>query len=206
MSVLLSLDFIKLKYKMAFIRRMNKELKIMSNFPPKGCSAAPVNANNLGLWEGTIEGPEESPYEGGKFKLEIVFGGEYPFNPPKVKFLTNVYHPNINDKGEICMDILKGQWSPALTIDKILLSIQALLQDPNPDDPLTAEIAVIYKEKRDLYNETAKLWTEKYAKTEEKKSLNKILKSGTQVGDYVIDDSDSDSDTDTDSSSESEST
>ena len=108
-------------------------------------------------------GPNDSPYEGGVFFLSIRFPADYPFKPPKVKFVTRIYHPNINANGGICLDILKEQWSPALTISKVLLSICSLLTDPNPDDPLVPEIARLYKSKRKQYEKTAKEWTRKYA-------------------------------------------
>merc|ERR1711885_85713 len=90
-------------------------------------------------------GPDDSPYVGGIFFLNIHFPTDYPFKPPKINFTTRIYHPNINSNGAICLDILKDQWSPALTISKVLLSICSLLTDPNPDDPLVPEIAHIYK-------------------------------------------------------------
>lgn len=76
--------------------------------------------------------PGFSPYSGGVFFLNIHFPSDYPFKPPKVNFTTKIYHPNINSQGAICLDILKDQWSPALTISKVLLSISSLLTDPNP--------------------------------------------------------------------------
>ncbi|KAA8579247.1 hypothetical protein FQN60_007188 [Etheostoma spectabile] len=103
--------------------------------------------NDLALfhWQATIMGPSDSPYQGGVFFLTIHFPTDYPFKPPKVAFTTRIYHPNINSNGSICLDILRSQWSPALTISKVLLSICSLLCDPNPDDPLVPEIARIYK-------------------------------------------------------------
>ena len=66
-------------------------------------------------WQATLMGPTKSPYENGVFYLNIAFPQDYPYKPPKVTFTTRIYHPNINSSGGICMDILKEQWSPALT-------------------------------------------------------------------------------------------
>nr|XP_044991989.1 ubiquitin-conjugating enzyme E2 D4 isoform X2 [Jaculus jaculus] len=102
-------------------------------------------------WQATIMGPSDSPYQGGVFFLTIHFPTDYPFKPPKVAFTTKIYHPNINSNGSICLDILRSQWSPALTVSKVLLSICSLLCDPNPDDPLVPEIAHTYKADREKY-------------------------------------------------------
>ncbi|KAI1742440.1 ubiquitin-conjugating enzyme E2-16 kDa [Xylaria scruposa] len=114
-------------------------------------------------WQATIMGPGDSPYSGGVFFLAIHFPTDYPFKPPKVNFTTRIYHPNINSNGSICLDILRDQWSPALTISKVLLSICSMLTDPNPDDPLVPEIAHVYKTDRSRYEATAREWTRKYA-------------------------------------------
>merc|ERR1740130_2128131 len=143
-------------------KRLNKELIDLGKDPPPNCSAGPAG-EDLFAWQATIMGPEDSPYAGGVFFLQIHFPADYPFKPPKVKFKTKVYHPNINAQGGICLDILKDQWSPALTISKVLLSICSLLTDPNPDDPLVTEIALLYKSNRTKYKSTAKEWTARYA-------------------------------------------
>jgi ubiquitin-protein ligase len=176
-------------------------------------------------WQATIMGPEDSPYSGGVFFLDIHFPADYPFKvctvvqywytdyrydtserfglcvcvcvmdclcnlhtlvtyiffdsllffqctrsqqqqqqqPPKVHFTTRIYHCNINSNGGICLDILKDQWSPALTISKVLLSICSLLTDPNPDDPLVPDIAQLLKTDRGRHDSTAREWTSKYA-------------------------------------------
>ena len=143
-------------------KRIAKELKQMSHDPPALCSAGPVN-DDLYAWQGTIMGPSDTPYAGGVFFLKIQFPTDYPFKPPKVTFTTQIYHPNINGSGQICLDILKSQWSPALTIQKVLLSLCSLLNDPNPDDPLVPQIAREYKDNRKKYDTTAREWTQKYA-------------------------------------------
>ncbi|KAH9519786.1 Ubiquitin-conjugating enzyme E2 D3 [Bulinus truncatus] len=143
-------------------KRIKKELLDLGKDPPTNCSAGPVG-DDLFQWQATILGPTDSPYAQGVFFLTINFPTDYPFKPPKVAFTTRIYHPNINSNGSICLDILRSQWSPALTISKVLLSICSLLTDPNPDDPLVPEIARIYKTDRDKYYKVAREWTQKYA-------------------------------------------
>ncbi|XP_010623250.1 ubiquitin-conjugating enzyme E2 D4 isoform X2 [Fukomys damarensis] len=147
------------------LKRIQKELTDLQRDPPAQCSAGPVG-DDLFHWQATIMGPNDSPYQGGVFFLTIHFPTDYPFKPPKVAFTTKIYHPNINSSGSICLDILRSQWSPALTVSKVLLSICSLLCDPNPDDPLVPEIAHTYKADREKYNRLAQEWTQKYAITQ----------------------------------------
>jgi len=144
------------------LRRIQRELMDIKNDPPLNCSAGP-EGEDLYKWEGVIFGPDDSPYSGGVYKLKILFPTEYPFKCPNVTFLTKIYHPNISESGVICLDILKTNWSPALTVTKVLLSICSLLTDPNPKDPLVPAIADLYTNDREQYEENARSWTLKYA-------------------------------------------
>ena len=150
---------------MSTAQRIAKELENLTADPPANCSAGPIE-DDIFHWQATLMGPQDSPYEGGIFVMNIKFPGDYPFKPPKVTFETKIYHPNINSSGGICLDILNEAWSPALTISKVLLSICSLLCDPNPDDPLVPEIARMYKQDRDKYNRNAQLWTIQFAVSE----------------------------------------
>jgi ubiquitin-conjugating enzyme E2 D/E len=143
-------------------RRIQKEHQDLIRDAPENCSAGP-KGENIYSWDAMIVGPADSPYAGGMFKLEIHFPSDYPFKPPKVTFLTKIFHPNINSHGNICLDILKDQWSPALTVSKVLLSICSLLNDPNPKDPLVPDIADLYIKDKPKYEETARAWTQRYA-------------------------------------------
>ncbi|XP_054422613.1 ubiquitin-conjugating enzyme E2-17 kDa-like [Pteronotus mesoamericanus] len=144
------------------LSRLERELKDISKDPPPLCSAGPED-NDLFTWRGIIMGPEDSPYEGGVFSLNIHFPYDYPFRPPWIYFTTRIYHPNISRRGCICLDILRSQWTPALTISKVLISISSILSDPNPDDSLVPSIARMYLKDRDAYNTMARAWTRKYA-------------------------------------------
>src|SRR5271156_4786121 len=115
--------------KSTIINRIKKEITEMQKSPPENCSAGPENDKNIMLWKASIIGPKASPFENGIFDLTIEFPANYPFHPPNIRFTTPVYHPNINKAGAICLDILKSEWSPALTIAKVLLSICSLLTD-----------------------------------------------------------------------------
>ncbi|KAJ0396239.1 hypothetical protein P43SY_003262 [Pythium insidiosum] len=128
-------------------------------------AAARGDGSSLDQLQGMIKGPEGTPYEGGVFYIEIVIPPQYPFEPPKMRFETKIWHPNISSQtGAICLDILKDQWSPALTIKTALLSIQALLSAAEPKDPQDAEVARMYLEDPEQFANTARFWTESYAK------------------------------------------
>jgi ubiquitin-conjugating enzyme E2 D/E len=147
---------------MTSLRRLTKELQEIRKDPPLNISAGPIN-DNLFEWEAVLLGPTETPYEGGVFILNLHIPLDYPMKPPNILFKTKIYHPNINSTGAICLDILKSNWSPSLTLSKLLLSICSLLNDPNCDDPLVPDIAKEYKQNHQLFIKNAKEWTQYYA-------------------------------------------
>uniref|UniRef100_A0A6C0JI35 UBC core domain-containing protein n=1 Tax=viral metagenome TaxID=1070528 RepID=A0A6C0JI35_9ZZZZ len=142
--------------------RLQREIQDLIKNPPSNCSAGPKD-DNIYQWKAQIYGPEGSPYYGGIFNMNILFPTDYPFKPPKINFITRVYHPNIDSSGSICLDILKEKWSPALTVSKVLLSICSLMDEPNPDDPLVPDIANEFKTDKEKFINTAQSWTEIYA-------------------------------------------
>jgi ubiquitin-conjugating enzyme E2 D/E len=144
-------------------KRLQREIKELTNNPVINCSAGPIDENNLKLWKGTIFGAEDTPYYGGIFEVTILFSDEYPYKPPRIKFITPIYHCNINSKGEICLDILKNEWSPSYTIGKLLLSICSLLSEPNTNDPLVPEIAELYLKNKDVHDAYVREYVLKYA-------------------------------------------
>ena len=147
---------------MSQISRLTKEAMLMKKEYIDNVSVDSKNGS-LYEYEATIIGPIGTPYEGGIFKLSISITKDYPFKPPLVIFNTKIYHPNINSSGSICLDILKTNWTPALTISKILISICSLLSEPNPNDPLVPEIANLLKTNPEQYLRTAKEWTLTFA-------------------------------------------
>ena len=147
---------------MSVNQRIIKETQKLKKDPISGISAEPFS-DNPRYFNVVITGPKDSPYEGEKFHLQLYLPEEYPMVPPKCIFMTKIYHPNIDFLGRICLDILKKNWSPALQIRAVLLSIQSLLNEPNTADPLNEKVNDHWlKDKKDA-EKTAKEWTQKYA-------------------------------------------
>ncbi|KAH6564620.1 hypothetical protein BASA50_008580 [Batrachochytrium salamandrivorans] len=122
-----------------------------------------VNDNMCHI-KGVFQGPSGTVYEGGEFIIDIKLPDEYPFKPPKMKFDTPIYHPNISSQtGAICLDILKDAWTPVLTLKTALISLQSLLCEPQADDPQDAQVANHYLSDREGFNNTARHWTKAYA-------------------------------------------
>jgi ubiquitin-conjugating enzyme E2 N len=142
--------------------RILKETEKLQKDPPPGIMAMPTPENPR-YFKVVMQGPSQSPYEGGIFNLELFLPADYPMVPPKVRFLTKVYHPNIDKIGRICLDILKDKFTPALQIRSVLLSIQALLAAPEPNDPLDNDVAGHWLRAEGEALMTAREWTLKYA-------------------------------------------
>ena len=137
--------------------------------------------NDYRHWKGRIKGPIDTVYQGGIFDVDIIIPDDYPFKPPKMKFDTKIWHPNISSvTGAICLDILKNEWTPALTIRTALISLQALMCEPVPNDPQDAVVAKQYMSDIKLFNQTAKHWVEEYANPE--RNLQKKIKELMDMG------------------------
>ena len=147
---------------MSINQRIIKETQKLKKDPISGISAEAFS-DNPRYFNVIISGPKDSPYEGGKFHLQLYLPEEYPMVPPKCIFMTKIYHPNIDFLGRICLDILKKNWSPALQIRAVLLSIQSLLNDPNTADPLNEKVNDHWLKDRKDAEKTAREWTQKYA-------------------------------------------
>ena len=124
-------------------KRLQKELMTLMMSGDKGISAFP-DGDNLFKWKGTIQGAEGTVYEGLNYKLTLAFPSNYPYSAPTVKFETPIYHPNVDDMGNICLDILKDKWSALYDVRTILISIQSLLGEPNNDSPLNLHAAELW--------------------------------------------------------------
>jgi len=145
------------------LRRINKELQDIGFNPPLNCPCIGSIGDDLSNWVGTILSPSGTPYQDGVFFLNISFPRNYPFKPPDVRFTTKIYRCNVSRNGRLSMDILQDQWSPALTISKVLLSIYSMLLNPNPHYPLEPEIAHDYLKDRAKHDRTAAEWVQMYA-------------------------------------------
>ncbi|KZT00330.1 uncharacterized protein LAESUDRAFT_739658 [Laetiporus sulphureus 93-53] len=148
---------------MTTLKRIHREIADLKKEDLGAISLAP-SSDSLFHWTATIPGPEGSCYEGGVFSVDIHLALDYPFSAPRVTFKTRIYHMNINERGNICIDMLKHNWSPALSLFKVILSLSSLLTDPNP----IPSIAVLYQRDRQEHDRNARTWTELYARPKPK--------------------------------------
>ncbi|KAI5795046.1 ubiquitin-conjugating enzyme/RWD-like protein [Geopyxis carbonaria] len=149
---------------MATRRRIMKELDDMSKDSTSGMKATLVNGDTMTHLHGSFAGPPDTPYAGGTYVIDIQLPDNYPFVPPKMRFETRVWHPNISSQtGAICLDTLSAKWSPVLTIKTALLSLQSLLAAPEPADPQDAEVARQMLATPAEFERKAREWAARYA-------------------------------------------
>jgi len=157
----------------------------LQNDPPPGVAAYAPNAADPSHLRAQINGPPGTPFSGGIYLLSLRFTNRYPFEPPRVRFVTPVHHPNIDSAGRICLDTLKsppaGSWSPAVSLPSLLTTLRALLSDPNPDDALVPEIADMYKVDVKRFEEEARRVTQKEATAERVAALEAELDGGNRT-------------------------
>jgi ubiquitin-protein ligase len=147
----------------ALTSRMRKELRQLLHEPGPGVSAWAVDEADIRVLGAAIKGPDGSPFDGGTFALTIQLSHQYPFEPPLVRFVTPIYHPNIDSEGRICLDLLKSEWTPSSNINNILLSIRMLMESPNGQDGLVADITEEFNRDINLWRRKAREFTQKHA-------------------------------------------
>ena len=144
-------------------RRIAREIQMITKNTPPGISVK-IDETNMDYWKAIIDGPPDTPYQGGKFMLDIFFPEKYPYAPPVIKFATKVYHPNISFFGKICLDTLKETgWVAAMQTSVLLQTIQQLLANPNVEDPLNLEVNNLWLSNPEEAKRKAREYTQKYA-------------------------------------------
>lgn len=152
---------------MGSLKRISKELAELTESPPAGITVDLVDESDLYKWKVLMEGPEDTPYQGGTFLVNLVLPNEYPFKPPTVSFATKIYHPNVSndDKGSMCLGMLKSdEWKPSSRIAAVLQFARQLLVEPMPDDAVEGRIAEQFQSDRKRFEEVARDWTRRFAK------------------------------------------
>ena len=143
------------------MKRILREYNDIMTNPLANCKVF-INEDNFSSWKALLFDLKGS-YSGGSWLLTIDFPSSYPFSPPKVRFITSIYHCNISSSGALCLDILKDNWSPALSISKVMLSIISLLDSPNYADPMDAFKGQLCRDNRALYEAEVAKHTKAYA-------------------------------------------
>ena len=148
---------------MASTRRLGKELNDLKSSGQKVFQDIEVDESNIHHWAGLIV-TDQPPYRDGAFKINIDFPNEYPFKPPKITFRTRIYHPNIDEAGEVCLPIIdEANWKPATKTDQVVMALAALINDPEPEHPLRGDLAEEFLRDRKKFMRNAEEFTMKYA-------------------------------------------
>ncbi|XP_064394756.1 ubiquitin-conjugating enzyme E2 G2-like isoform X1 [Halichondria panicea] len=150
------------------LKRLMAEYKQLTLNSPEGIVAGPKSEENFFEWEAMISGPEDTSFEGGVFITELVFPPDYPLSPPKMRFISEMFHPNVYQDGRVCISILHTpgddplgyetaaeRWSPVQSIEKILLSVVSMLAEPNDESGANVDASKMWRDNRQQFNEIA---------------------------------------------------
>lgn len=145
------------------MRILAKEVQSLKQEPLEGIHVL-LDDKDITSMEAIIEGPQDTPYFGGRFRVKLTIGKDFPQSPPLGFFLTKIFHPNVSSRGEICVNTLKKDWKSDLGLKHVLLTIKCLLIVPNPESALNEEAGKLLLERYDDYCARAKLYTDIHAK------------------------------------------
>ena len=143
------------------MRQLMRQIQDLSSNPIEGITLKPVE--QVTEIEAELKGPEDTPYAGGTFLISLSFGESYPEQPPKGTFKTKIFHPNVSEKGEICVNALKRDWNSSITVGHILSVIRCLLIEPNPESALNEEAGRLLLEEYQEFSKRARLYTNVHA-------------------------------------------
>jgi len=148
---------------MAATRRLQKELQDIRKAGLKSFREIIVDEQNILQWQGLLV-PDAPPFSKGAFKIDIQFPAEYPFKPPKISFKTRIYHPNVDEKGQVCLPIVAAEnWKPATKTDQVIQALVALINEPEPEHPLRGDLAEEYLKDRKKFMKNAEDFTKKHS-------------------------------------------
>eukprot|EP00741_Cyanophora_paradoxa_P014888 tig00020828_g14362.t1 len=151
----------------AVITRLARELRELATTPPEGIRVI-INEEKITDVVADIEGPVGTPYEGGVFRMRLALGQDFPQAPPRGYFITKIFHPNVANNGEICVNVLKKDWKSDMGLQHVLLVIRCLLIVPFPESALNEEAGKLFMEDYEEYCQRARMFTGIYAKAEKK--------------------------------------
>ncbi|XP_033503442.1 ubiquitin-conjugating enzyme E2 L3 [Epinephelus lanceolatus] len=148
---------------MSMTKRLFKELEEIRKNAAKYFRNIQVDESNVLSWQGLLV-PDCAPYDKGAFRIEIIFPAEYPFKPPKVTFKTKIYHPNVDEKGQVCLPVISVEhWKPATKTETVISNLVSLVNTPQPEHPLRADLAEEYSKDRAKFMKNAEEFTKKHS-------------------------------------------